>query len=111
MSSRWATIKRIVALIGGVLGLAAGLLVAAFRLAVALGRASLGEAARMTELLRSLGLPVDLDDYFSDATLAFLGSDKKRRSDTVNFVVPSAPGKVEIVPLPLSDLPGLLKKC
>jgi shikimate kinase/3-dehydroquinate synthase len=85
-------------------------MVAAFRLAVALGRASEEEEGRVTRLLRSLGLPVELDDYFSGATLSFVGSDKKRRSAEVNFVVPSAPGKVEIVPLPLSDLPLLLKK-
>ncbi len=85
-------------------------MVAAFRLAVALGLSSPEQAERMICLLRTLGLPVDLDDNLSDRVFSFVGSDKKRRSDRVNFVVPSAPGRVDIVPLSLSDLPALLAK-
>ena len=74
-------------------------MVAAFRLASRLGRAQASDAERVTRLLERLGLPVEVDRYLDDRTLAFLGADKKRKGGKVRFIVPGAPGQTEIVPL------------
>ena len=54
-------------------------MVAAFRLAERLGAGDAEQSARMAELLRRLGLPIDVDRYLDERTLAFIGSDKKRK--------------------------------
>ena len=77
-------------------------MVAAFRLAIGLGRASGEEAGRLVRLLRALGLPVNLDDYFSEGTICFLGSDKKRRSGQVDHF--AQPGELPVALPAGSDL-------
>jgi 3-dehydroquinate synthase len=84
-------------------------MVTAHRLAARLGRAGDRDAERLQKLLRALGLPVNVDDYLSDRSLAFIGSDKKRRSGRINFVVPGEPGKADIVPLDLSEVVRLVR--
>jgi len=89
-------------------------LVAAFRVAVALGEADREDAARMATLLRKLGLGgvVDgLDARLRDPALpALLALDKKRRSTReVRFIVPRAPGATRLADLPLARLPALAR--
>lgn len=80
-------------------------MIAAHRVAGALGDARAGERLERTRaLLIRLGLPVDLDAWIDADVLAFVGSDKKRASGKVRFVVPHEPGEVEIVPLSLQEL-------
>jgi shikimate kinase/3-dehydroquinate synthase len=83
-------------------------MVAAFRLAVRLGHAAPADLARLTSLLSAIGLPTAVDQHLNERTLSFIGADKKRRSDRIAFVLPAGPGQVEVRPLSLAALPGLL---
>jgi shikimate kinase/3-dehydroquinate synthase len=83
-------------------------MVAAFKLAVRLGTATQEQAERMTALLRALGLPTAVEPHLNPATLAYIGSDKKRRAGKVRFIAPGAPGKTQIVPLSVADAVGHL---
>lgn len=84
-------------------------MVAAFRLSERLGVGSATGSARMTALLQRLGLPVDVDKYLDERTLAFMGSDKKRKGGKVRFVVPGAPGTTQLVPLPVEEIIRLVR--
>ncbi|MFI5309520.1 MAG: 3-dehydroquinate synthase, partial [Polyangiales bacterium] len=84
-------------------------MVAAFRVAVGLGCAAREQLERMTRLLDACGLPTAVGPYLGAETLAFIASDKKRRAGRVTFVVPSEPGKLELRPLSLDELSGLLR--
>ena len=79
-------------------------MVAAMRLARHLGFASAADAERATRLLQALGLPTDVRPYLQERVLAFIGADKKRRGDTITFVLPGAPGRTELRPLPVAEL-------
>ncbi|MDB4985264.1 MAG: 3-dehydroquinate synthase [Myxococcaceae bacterium] len=83
-------------------------MVAAFRLGVRLGRAQPAEAERVTRLLDRLGLPVAVDRYLDERTLAFIGADKKRKGGKVRFIVPGAPGQTEIVALTEAEVKRLV---
>jgi shikimate kinase / 3-dehydroquinate synthase len=85
-------------------------MVAAFRVAEAVGDLDPAHGARMGRLLTSLGLPVDLGDRITPEALAFLGSDKKRRGDRVRFVLPGAPGQTTLRFIPRDELSGLLAR-
>jgi shikimate kinase/3-dehydroquinate synthase len=74
-------------------------LVAAMRVGEELGQATAADSERMSRLLQRLGLPVDLDDRLEPAVWPFVAADKKRRGDTVRFVVPGPPGEVAVQPL------------
>ncbi len=76
-------------------GVALGM-VAAMRVASHLGHGRREETDRLTRLLDRLGLPTDLDRRLNSRTLAFIGSDKKRRGDRIHFVIPRLPGQTEI---------------
>jgi 3-dehydroquinate synthase len=76
-------------------GVALGM-IAAMRVAQALGRGRAEETARLTRLLEQLGLPTDLDERLNTRALEFIGSDKKRRGDSIHFIVPRLPGQTEI---------------
>lgn len=83
-------------------------MVAAFRLASRLSRVGKAEVERMTELLRRLGLPTDLDRHLDERTLSFIGADKKRKGGKLRFIVPGAPGATEIVPLAEDEVKRLV---
>lgn len=83
-------------------------MVAAFRLARALGAATSEQEHRAVSLLKALGLPVELDGYLDEKSLDFLGSDKKRKGGKVRFVVPGAPGETRLVPLGLDEVRKLV---
>jgi shikimate kinase / 3-dehydroquinate synthase len=82
-------------------------MVAAFRLAQKLGRDA--DGARITKLMTRLGLPTELDRYLDDRTLAFMGSDKKRKGGKLRFIVPGAPGATEIVALAEDEVKRLVR--
>lgn len=84
-------------------------MIAALRLSSRLGYARVEHVQRMERLLKSFELPVNVDEYLTGPTLSFMGSDKKRRSSRLNFVVPSAPGQVEITSLDLEDVKKLVR--
>ncbi len=78
-------------------------MIAAFRVAARLGDARAPRhEARLRALLERLGLPVDVGAWWDARSATFIGADKKRRGDEVRFVVPGAPGEVEVVSLPLT---------
>jgi len=83
-------------------------MVAAFRLAARLGRASEADGERATKLMAKLGLPTQVDRYLDDRTLAFIGADKKRKGGKLRFIVPAAPGQTEIVPLAEEEVKRLV---
>lgn len=84
-------------------------MIAAFRVARGLGMATGDQAERMRRLLSRLGLPVDLGGYLDDRTLQYMGSDKKRKGGKVRFIVPSAPGETQIVPLAQDEVVRLVR--
>jgi 3-dehydroquinate synthetase len=83
-------------------------LVAAARVARALGDTSDAAVARLTRLLQALALPTDLDGRLDARALAFVISDKKRAGDRVRFVVPGEPGSHRTELLGLGELGRLL---
>ncbi len=83
-------------------------MVAAFRIARALGVGDVGQEARMVALLTSLGLPTDVAGRGTEEVLALLGSDKKRQGGDVRFIAPGAPGEATITPVALERLRALV---
>jgi len=83
-------------------------MVAMLRVGRALGVTEAGEAERVLRLLARLGLPVDLDAQPLEASLRFVGLDKKRRGRDVRAVVMSRIGATWVHPLALDAFPALL---
>jgi len=83
-------------------------MVAAFGLATRLGVCAAVQRDRMLRLLEALGLPTDVSPFLKPEILAFIASDKKRRGAEVTFVLPSEPGRLELRPLSVAELPRLL---
>lgn len=83
-------------------------MVAAFRIARKLGKATSEDQARAVRLIASLGLPTDLDAHLSRHALSFLGADKKRRGGSIRFILPGRPGQTEIVSVPVAELETIL---
>jgi 3-dehydroquinate synthase len=83
-------------------------MVAAFRLAERLSVGSAAGSARLSLLLTRLGLPTDVDRYLDERTLAFMGSDKKRKGGKIRFIVPGAPGHSELTPLSVEEITKLV---
>ena len=77
-------------------------MVAASRIAVALGEASAADARRTVALLEALGLPTDVDAHLGPHLARLIGSDKKRDGEGVRFVVPRAPGACVVMQLPIA---------
>lgn len=72
-------------------------LVAAARLAAALGRGEEALVERLSALLTRLGLPVRGCQTTPAAIWEAMGSDKKKRGQTLRWILPQALGQVEIV--------------
>jgi shikimate kinase/3-dehydroquinate synthase len=85
-------------------------LVAALRIGVALGVTASDLAADVTEVLRRLGLPVDLDHEPLERALRWVVYDKKRQAGALRMVLVRKPGSVEIARISATDLPRLLAK-
>ena len=84
-------------------------MIAALRVADALGDAGAGATERITRLLERLGLPTALDPHLDAETLRFVSHDKKRTGGKVRFIVPHEPGRVSIAPLDPAELAALLR--
>ncbi|MBS3810119.1 MAG: 3-dehydroquinate synthase, partial [Desulfobacterales bacterium] len=80
---------------------------AAARFSVKKGYMSSSEAARLENLLVKLGLPVSIPADFNKVTDA-LARDKKRREDSIHFVLLAGLGKSFVKPLALSELEKML---
>jgi shikimate kinase/3-dehydroquinate synthase len=72
-------------------------ILAAARIASELGRADRSLAGRIEALLTSWGLPVRCPSFDADAVWEAMAHDKKRRGQTLRWVLPRAIGEVEIV--------------
>ncbi len=90
-------------------GVALGMM-AAMRVAVKLGGGRVEETERLTELLRRLGLPIDLDRRLDERVIDFIGSDKKRRGNQIYFVIPRLPGQTQIELLGLEEVRNALRE-
>lgn len=90
-------------------GVALGMM-AAMRVAVKLGGGRVEETERLTELLRRLGLPIDLDRRLDERVIDFIGSDKKRRGNQIYFVIPRLPGQTQIELLGLEEVRSALRE-
>ncbi len=89
-------------------GVALGM-IAAMRVAAKLRGGRSEETERLTELLRRLGLPIDLDRRLNERVLGFIGSDKKRRGSQIHFVIPRLPGQTEVALLGLEEVRNALR--
>jgi 3-dehydroquinate synthase len=72
-------------------------MVAAARMAAALGRCDPAFAARIAHLLDRLGLPIEVTGTDLDAVYAAMAHDKKRSGKTLRFVVPQALGDCVVI--------------
>jgi len=90
-------------------GVALGM-IAAMRVAGKLRGGRPEETERLSELLRRLGLPIDLDRRLDERALGFIGSDKKRRGTQIYFVIPRLPGQTEIALLGLEEVRHALRQ-
>lgn len=85
-------------------------LVAISRFAERRGWAETGLARRISDLCVGLGLPVRCAPGLDrDALVRAVTFDKKRDRATITLVVPSAPGRVALRPLPLGEVPELVE--
>jgi 3-dehydroquinate synthetase len=83
-------------------------MVAAFGLSARLSVGSREQQERLVRLLDGLGLPTDVSPHLRPEVLSFIAADKKRKADSVTFVLPAEPGRMELRPLPIGELPRLL---
>ncbi|MDH3201990.1 MAG: 3-dehydroquinate synthase [Myxococcales bacterium] len=90
-------------------GVALGM-IAAMRVAAKLKGGRAQETERLSELLRRLGLPIDLDRRLDERVLGFIGSDKKRRGTQIHFVIPRLPGQTEIAIIGLDEVRNALRQ-
>ncbi|MGE0787111.1 MAG: 3-dehydroquinate synthase [Sandaracinaceae bacterium] len=90
-------------------GQAVGLgMLAAFDVAAALGDARADEhRARLANLLARFELPTDLASRTGPRLAPHLRVDKKRAGDRVRYIVPGAPGCVEVRTVPIAQLERL----
>jgi 3-dehydroquinate synthase len=79
-------------------------MVAAARIAEALGRAEPGLAACIADVLAAWGLPVTCPPYSVDAVWAAMTHDKKKQGKGLRWILPRAIGDVEIA----DDVPEVL---
>ncbi len=85
-------------------------LMASLRLGVWLGHTEVGLLDRTRDLLRRLGLPVEVEREQYLAAAEVVGYDKKRRGSSVQFVFARSVGQAQIVPVVLEDLRGLVRR-
>jgi shikimate kinase/3-dehydroquinate synthase len=79
-------------------------MVAALRLGQRLGVTSSELVARVTDLLERLELPTDLSKEPLGRAATLIGLDKKRKGNSVKFVLVRAPGAIEFRSIELSEL-------
>jgi shikimate kinase / 3-dehydroquinate synthase len=79
-------------------------LVAALRLGQRLGVTSSELVAKITDLLARLDLPTDLGNEPLEQAATLIGLDKKRKGNSVKFVLVRAPGEIEFRSIELGEL-------
>lgn len=79
-------------------------LVAAMQVACALSVARKEHLERLLRLLSRLMLPTDPEAYLDAHALGFVGADKKRSGTSIRFVLPGAPGDVELRSIPIDTV-------
>lgn len=79
-------------------------LVAALRIGERLGSTPGALTGRVIDLLRRLGLPVDVGAEPLDDAIALIGHDKKRAGSKVRFIVAKSEGQVEAIDVGLKEL-------
>ncbi len=84
-------------------------MVAASHLAVKTEIFPPADAERQSKLLSRIGLPTDALGVSIDSLLQPMLHDKKRRGDTLRFVLPTKIGDITIKDVPKKDLPDLLQ--
>ncbi len=85
-------------------------LVAVTRFAEARGWTAPGLARRLSALASALGLPTQCPSNLDhEALCSAVGFDKKRSRATLTLVVPCAPGRVELRPLPVGEVAELVQ--
>ena len=84
-------------------------MVAASYLAVKTEILPLADAERQSELLSRIGLPTNALGVSIDPLLQPMLHDKKRRGNTLRFVLPTKIGDITIKDVPKNDLPDLLQ--
>ena len=84
-------------------------MVAASHLAVKTEILPPADAERQSKLLSRIGLPTDVLGVSIDPLLQPMLHDKKRRGDTLRFVLPTKIGDITIKDVPKNDLPDLLQ--
>jgi shikimate kinase / 3-dehydroquinate synthase len=82
-------------------------LVAALRVGEQLGVTPRELGERVIALLAALGLPTDLSNEPLEQAASLIGLDKKRRGNSVKFVLVRAAGQIEFQSLPLTELQRL----
>ena len=83
-------------------------MVAALSLGVSLGVTPAGVSARTRALLGRLGLPIDVERRLTPEVLGRIDVDKKRRGQSVRFVLVGEPGTAFLRDIPLDELRGRL---
>jgi 3-dehydroquinate synthase len=83
-------------------------MVAALSLGVARAVTPAAVRERARRLLAALGLPVDVERRLSPAVLGRIDVDKKRRGESVRFVLVPTPGTAELTDIPLAEVRSLL---
>lgn len=83
-------------------------IVAANNIAVNLGLLSATEAARISNCLAAVGLPVDISAYDFAALSDLVAKDKKKKGASIDFILLNALGEAIIKSLPVTDLADLV---
>jgi 3-dehydroquinate synthase len=83
-------------------------MVAALAFGEARGATEKGLRGRAAKLLAQAGLPIDVEGRVSDAVLARVEVDKKRRSNKVGFVFVPRPGEAFVEEVAFDELRGTL---
>ena len=84
-------------------------LVAACRVSAALGFAPPDLADTVADALTRTGLPADPGPLLTDAAIARIGVDKKRRGSNVRFVAIREVGRCEVVQVAVAELSTILR--
>lgn len=85
-------------------------MVAACRLSEEIQGLASADKERVVQLLQQYGLPTQLD-FNKQQAMTILLKDKKQAAGTVHFILLSAIGKAEIVPIGIEQLTHLFEQC
>lgn len=85
-------------------------MVAACRISEEIQGLASADKERVVQMLQQYGLPTQLD-FDKEQAMAILLKDKKQSAGTVHFILLSAIGKAEIVPIGIAQLNHLFEQC